>query len=111
MSSENGFPLTNLSLSDLDLTRDCASTGSALALLLESGILPFESMISMVRANYDGNLTATDADLVGWYTSTNDSLADGKDQLIDSCFAEFCRALQWEGNSDLAGIGVRPSGC
>ena len=104
--SDNDFPLANLTLADLDLTRDCSTTGSALALWAELDTLPYESLISMIRGNYDGNLTASDADIVDWYTSTNDNLTDIQGRLIASCLGPFCRDLEWEGNPDLAGIGV-----
>jgi len=42
------------------------------------------------------NIESSDSDTIGTYITP----------IIDDCAASVCRALGWEGNSDLAGIGV-----
>jgi hypothetical protein len=106
--SDGAWPLANLTLADLDLARDCRATGVALVAWPEEAQenVPYDALVDMVEASFEGGLDARHGDIINWYLDTNGSLNSMRGDLTAACFHEYCQALGWEGNSDLAGIGV-----
>ncbi|KAH6661532.1 hypothetical protein F5X68DRAFT_252896 [Plectosphaerella plurivora] len=106
--SGGASPLANLTLADLDLTRDCRATGAALVAWPEVAQVnvPYDSLVDMVEASFEGGLDVPHGDIINWYLDTNGSLNSMRETLTEGCLVEYCQALGWEGNSDLAGIGV-----
>lgn len=123
MNNDDALALANLTLADLDLTRDCRATGAALVewperkkvdqteavgaeVDREEINIPYDALVDMVTASFDGRLDVSDGYIVNWFLAQEGDLNDLRDTLTADCFDEYCQALGFPGNSDLAGIGV-----
>lgn len=108
-------PLANLILSTFDVEKNCTAAGAFAAHILQfwddEDSFPLLSLRELVT--FCSNTTIaniTDGNLVDWYGFTDataaDSLKDFVAGMSNACQPDFCRNLEWEGNPDLAGIGV-----
>lgn len=117
--------LSTLPFSSLNFTADCVLAAQFEALRNETsataaftidkedvGDVPVLTLVALVRAGVPPsiNLTGiTDGNIVDWYLPQHRADPNvGSDAITapEACRAEYCRALRWEGDPDLAGIGV-----
>lgn len=127
--------LQNLTWSQLDPSKDCVSTGAFVAQVVrfqlessssndddgdgkdQNNHYPLHELSAFIQgcSSEDGLTTVTNVsygELADWfaYSSAVDSkgldLLLGKVQHDGICVLEYCRSYQFEGDPDLAGIGV-----
>lgn len=76
--------------------------------------VPIELAINYLRSMIPANWTRpTDADLLTWYEERTGGLESGGVTMaamvefpLSTCGEELCHRLQWQGDPDLAGVGV-----
>jgi len=120
MSSNGSDILTNWTFSDVDFTKDCERSANFLAKLyqqgwLEDGVIgmssyPFAELMSVLRSiSPDPFRNVSRGAIVDWVIALDDNLPLPVVifRTSEICRVELCPKLQWEGNADLAGIGVR----
>jgi len=121
--------LANLTLGHLDLAQDCdkavrfyipietASTAVYVHLggsYVTPDPFPYGELIGVLRfVAPDPFLNLSRGAIVDWidtvdFTSTDS--VDAINRIRTTCNLELCWSLEWEGNPDLAGIGVSSSG-
>jgi len=69
---------------------------------------PYGEIIQLVRSVAPVPFrNVSTGQIVDWADNWNESFRSVARQARDECLEEFCFQMPWEGNTDLAGIGVR----
>ncbi|KAJ2899203.1 hypothetical protein MKZ38_003346 [Zalerion maritima] len=107
--------LSTLSFSSLSFTTNCTLSARFEAIRNETGQVPLQNLVSLVRATAPPTVSldgVRDGDIVEWYLPQHEASggAIGSSNITAAgaggCRSEYCRALKWEGDPDMAGIGV-----
>jgi hypothetical protein len=71
---------------------------------------PYDEFITVLRSvKPDPFFQASSGAIVDWLDNLNTSTSDfstAVSQINSTCFIEYCRDLEWQGNPDLAGVGA-----
>ena len=66
--------------------------------------LTIKFLTSLIPDNYT---TPKASDVISWYYTMDDSLLDEVSKMVyDDCGRQICNYLDWEGDSDISGVGV-----
>lgn len=111
--------ICNLTLYDIDFTRDCAKASHFLVEVvrqpsfewgsLNGSLYPYAALIEVLRAvRPDPFANVTKGKIIDWldYLQTPNVPVSIFNSIVDKCGTEICYGLAWKGNADLAGIGV-----
>jgi len=122
MAGNGSSILGNWTLLDFDFTSDCNRTArfyyanrldKDYSFSTDIEFFPYAEFIDFVRhAAPDPFANLSRGVIVDWIDGLNFYIQDSRNQPwmfsknLSDCTPEFCESLQWEGNPDLAGIGV-----
>jgi hypothetical protein len=114
MASNNSDVLANWTLSDVHFTKNCDMAAEFLGVIArnadtpDQAWYPYSELINVVRAvDPIPFRNVTRGEIVDWVYGLDENLPSTVFHSIrESCHTELCQHLDWQGNADLAGIGV-----
>jgi hypothetical protein len=121
MAGNLSSPIANWTLLDFDYGADCNRSALFWTSTYNNVWSPWESLENFPYAQFidfvrhaapDPFLNVSRGVVVDWIDNLNFKIKDESGKLwtwargLDTCDPEVCYTLDWEGNPDLAGIGV-----
>ncbi|KAK3391337.1 hypothetical protein B0T20DRAFT_423431 [Sordaria brevicollis] len=114
--------LQNLTWSQLDPGKDCAATGAFVAQVVRfqldndgaEDFYPLHELSAFIQGSWVGDelTNVSYGELADWFAYSSGVDSKGLDSLLGKvqhdgvCVLEYCKSYQFEGDPDLAGIGV-----
>jgi len=110
------FTSRNWIISEINFSKDCQNTAKFVAKVakeaddISESNFAYAELITLLRSVSPVPFqNVSSGAIVDWANSndlTNFYRATSQQTVKDKCKEQFCQEFQWEGNSDVAGIGV-----